>query len=37
MFRLNADGFTGGCSPKKKLDLAPAGKKKEETEGEDES
>jgi hypothetical protein len=38
MFKFNADGFGGGCSPKKKLDLAPAGKKKEETaEREDES
>jgi len=38
MFKFNADGFGSGCSPKKKLELAPAGKKKEETaEREDES
>jgi hypothetical protein len=39
MFKFNADGFGAGCSPKKKLELAPANaKKKEETaEREDES
>ena len=38
VFKFNADGFGAGCSPKRKLDLAPAGKKKEETaEREDES
>jgi hypothetical protein len=38
MFKFNADGFTAGCTPKKKPDLAPAAKKKEETaEREDES
>ena len=30
MFKFNADGFTSGCTPKTKPDLAPA-KKKEVT------
>ena len=41
MIKFNADGFGSGCSPKKKLDLAPPTAKKEkkedEGEGEDES
>jgi len=39
MFKFNADGFSSGCSPKKKLDLAPpaTAKKKDEGEGEGES
>ena len=39
MFKFNADGFSSGCSPNKKLDLAPpTAKKKEEAAGsEDES
>jgi hypothetical protein len=42
MFKFNADGFTAGCTPKTKPDLAPAApanaKKGEETaEAEDES
>jgi len=30
MFKFNADGFSSGCSPKKRLDLAPSAKKKDE-------
>jgi hypothetical protein len=39
MIKFNADGFGAGCSPTKKLDLAPptAKKEKKEAEGEDES
>jgi len=39
MIKVNADGFGSGCSPTRKLDLAPptAKKEKKEAEGEDES
>lgn len=37
MFKFNADGFSSGCSPNKKLDLAPPTASKKKDEGDDES
>ena len=37
MFKFNADGFTTGCSPKTKPELAPAKKKEATAERDEES
>ena len=37
MFKFNADGFTSGCTPKTKPDLAPAKKKEVTAARDDES